>query len=82
MAEWLKAHAWKVCLGETLTEVRILSYPPFKKRPERGVFLWKEGMRTGVGGLLTNEMSGRLQAVRARRGRGPEARSNPLLSAI
>ena len=23
MAEWLKAHAWKACLGETLTWVRI-----------------------------------------------------------
>jgi len=22
MAEWLKAHAWKACLGETLTRVR------------------------------------------------------------
>lgn len=29
VAEWLKAHAWKVCLVETLTEVRILSHPPF-----------------------------------------------------
>ncbi len=30
MAEWLKAHAWKACLGETLTWVRIpLSPPPY-----------------------------------------------------
>ncbi len=30
MAERLKAHAWKACLGETLTWVRIpLSPPPF-----------------------------------------------------
>ena len=28
MAEWLKAHAWKVCLGETLTWVRIPLSPP------------------------------------------------------
>ena len=28
MAEWLKAHAWKACLGETLTWVRIPVSPP------------------------------------------------------
>src|SRR5438067_1739496 len=28
MAEWLKAHAWKACLGETLTRVRIPLSPP------------------------------------------------------
>src|SRR5579872_859517 len=28
MAEWLKAHAWKACLGETLTWVRIPLSPP------------------------------------------------------
>src|SRR5258706_13443780 len=27
MAEWLKAHAWKACLGETLTWVRIALSP-------------------------------------------------------
>src|SRR5450759_46754 len=30
MAEWLKAHAWKACLGETLTWVRIPLSPPRK----------------------------------------------------
>ena|GEM_PF-3438516 len=30
MAEWLKAHAWKACLGETLTWVRIPLSPPYK----------------------------------------------------
>src|SRR6202021_3032588 len=29
MAEWLKAHAWKACLGETLTWVRIPVSPPY-----------------------------------------------------
>ena len=34
MAEWLKAHAWKACLGETLTWVRIpLSPPALKSYP-------------------------------------------------
>ena len=28
MAEWLKAHAWKACLGESLTWVRIPPAPP------------------------------------------------------
>ena len=29
MAEWLKAHAWKACIGETLSRVRIPVSPPF-----------------------------------------------------
>jgi putative SOS response-associated peptidase YedK len=38
MAEWLKAHAWKACLGETLTWVRIpLSPPDFKSQPKMRV---------------------------------------------
>src|SRR6185436_20005884 len=28
MTEWLKVHAWKACLGETLTWVRIPLSPP------------------------------------------------------
>jgi hypothetical protein len=32
MAEWLKAHAWKACLGETLTWVRIPLSPPSNPR--------------------------------------------------
>jgi hypothetical protein len=28
VAEWLKAHAWKVCLGLNLTRVRIPLSPP------------------------------------------------------
>ena len=30
MAEWLKAHAWKACIGETLSRVRIPLSPPNK----------------------------------------------------
>ena len=30
MAERFKAHAWKACLGETLSWVRIPLSPPFK----------------------------------------------------
>mgnify|MGYP001249600895 CR=1 FL=1 len=30
MAEWLKAHAWKACKGETLSWVRIPFSPPYK----------------------------------------------------
>jgi hypothetical protein len=39
MAEWLKAHAWKACLGETLTRVRIPVSPPYciiRKDPAGG----------------------------------------------
>ena len=32
MAEWLKAHAWKVCLRETVTRVRIPLSPPDTSR--------------------------------------------------
>ena len=28
VAEWLKAHAWKVCLRETVTRVQIPLSPP------------------------------------------------------
>src|SRR5271157_409155 len=35
MAEWLKAHAWKACLGETLTWVRIPLSPPELIRSRR-----------------------------------------------
>ncbi len=28
VAEWLKAHAWKVCIGATLSRVRISPSPP------------------------------------------------------
>ena len=30
MAEWLKAHAWKVCKEATLSWVRIPFSPPYK----------------------------------------------------
>jgi hypothetical protein len=28
VAEWLKAHAWKACIGVTQSQVRILFSPP------------------------------------------------------
>jgi len=31
VAEWLKAHAWKVCMRETVSRVRIPPPPPDKK---------------------------------------------------
>src|SRR6266850_2143125 len=30
MSEWLKEHAWKACVGETLPRVRIPLSPPIK----------------------------------------------------
>ena len=35
MAEWLKAHAWKACKGETLSWVRIPFSPPFFTVPKK-----------------------------------------------
>ena len=29
VAEWFKAHAWKACKGATLSQVQILSFPPY-----------------------------------------------------
>src|SRR5262249_45442714 len=34
MAEWLKAHAWKACIGETLSRVRIPLSPPLIRNAE------------------------------------------------
>ena len=35
------AHAWKVCIGVTLSWVRIPPSPPQKRLPARGPFLWQ-----------------------------------------
>ena len=35
MAEWLKAHAWKACVGETLPRVRIPLSPPTQYESKR-----------------------------------------------
>src|SRR5687768_3504198 len=32
MSEWLKEHAWKACVGETLPWVRIPLSPPLQRR--------------------------------------------------
>jgi hypothetical protein len=34
VAEWLKAHAWKACIGETLSWVRIPFSPPLIINPK------------------------------------------------
>ena len=39
MAEWLKAHAWKACKGETLSWVRIPFSPPQIKLNLRALFI-------------------------------------------
>ena len=31
VAEWLKAHAWKVCMRETVSRVRIPPPPPVNR---------------------------------------------------
>jgi hypothetical protein len=37
VAEWLKAHAWKVCMRETVSRVRIPLPPPTRPRPKFSV---------------------------------------------
>jgi hypothetical protein len=39
VAEWLKAHAWKVCMRETVSRVRIPLPPPIRPRPKFSVGL-------------------------------------------
>jgi hypothetical protein len=61
MSEWLKEHAWKACVGETLPGVRIPLSPPFKLcRARWGVSgaLYLQSATAGLNSLL------RLQIVR------------------
>ena len=50
MAEWLKAHAWKVCLPERVTGVRIPLSPP-RGRPPQGGFLVQTGADSPQSGV-------------------------------
>src|SRR5438132_135538 len=51
MAEWLKAHAWKACLGETLTWVRIPLSPPLSPVPSVHQQIARFDYPDPVGGL-------------------------------
>ncbi len=42
VSEWLKEHAWKVCIVETLSRVRIPPSPPNKTKPRKGHFYFRE----------------------------------------
>src|SRR6516225_6865915 len=53
MAEWLKAHAWKACLGETLTWVRIPLSPPVLKHLTRFAIYW-QSTESYLGNLLAD----------------------------
>gem|GEM_PF-6808141 len=50
MSEWLKEHAWKACVRETVPRVRIPPSPPvFAFGLGRGESLWRRGrVRTAV----------------------------------
>src|SRR4030095_3258537 len=45
MSEWLKEHAWKACVGETLPRVRIPLSPPASFRCFSSVFRAKSTRR-------------------------------------
>src|ERR1700684_3921985 len=77
MAEWLKAHAWKACIGETLSRVRIPLSPPFtstalKIKPpyhlqkSRLILRRNHSIRRRVPDRLPRRISGQRQ-VRGRR---------------
>jgi hypothetical protein len=56
VAEWLKAHAWKVCNGESRSRVRIPPCPPNTKGPVGPFGIW----RTGIGeNPLFDKIAGR-----------------------
>jgi hypothetical protein len=44
MAEWLKAHAWKACVRETVPWVRIPLSPPFQPKPRRTT-AWRQASK-------------------------------------
>src|SRR5689334_5296085 len=50
MAEWLKAHAWKACIRETVSWVRIPLPPPTSRSPLFAAvrFLAKKARNTGT----------------------------------
>src|SRR5262249_4141971 len=41
MAEWLKAHAWKACIRETVSWVRIPLPPPTHPCVQKSSFCWR-----------------------------------------
>ena len=47
MSEWLKEHAWKVCMRETVSRVRIPLSLPFIPG-----FFWKPPNRAGLGAFV------------------------------
>src|ERR1700690_2563240 len=67
VAEWLKAHAWKACLRETVTWVRIPLPPPLSLRAQLSVaMLPRENARSlqhPETHLCTLERSGRPQCA-------------------
>ena len=73
VAEWLKAHAWKVCNGESRSRVRIPLCPPIKKAPtSRGLFYWRMGIgeRTLVRQNRQQPILGGAHSERSERQRG------------
>src|SRR5579864_784648 len=58
MAEWLKAHAWKACLGETLTRVRIPLSPPYLRMSDPETWV-TEGSGDMVAGKYGTRGTGR-----------------------
>lgn len=40
MTEWLKVHAWKACVRETVPRVRIPLSPPLKNLPRKRFFYY------------------------------------------
>src|SRR4029079_19352171 len=69
MSEWLKEHAWKACVGETLPWVRIpLSPPTFARDPGEGrptpESCAPSWVRVASAGIASRRIDGMLHAVR------------------
>ncbi len=48
MSEWLKEHAWKVCIGETLSRVRIPLSPRNQNNASKLAFLFSIELTPGL----------------------------------
>ena len=56
VAEWLKAHAWKVCNGESRSRVRIPLCPPYPRSHLQSIDRWRPLPFAAIRELLWTEV--------------------------
>src|ERR1700675_3260661 len=80
MAEWLKAHAWKACLGETLTWVRIPLSPPHTSTIEN--LAQPRGISRSIPGLVVIEIDVRSRQTPVFDFLGPELQGALIVTSL